>query len=155
MVDSLFTRTATLIGDHQLAPVAQALTATPTNHPSLYTTVLNLNPELFTTDQVAGTVVLLTAGFAYTFEVSGNVAGPVNNSLILDIFKNGNAEGRTRLVVATDGPGEFKAFENRVPFGGILANDVIDLRLSSENPGSFDFAALVLNINIQPTTSAV
>lgn len=155
ITDSTFNRGSSIFGDHQTTPVNQALTVTPTNYPSLYNNSINLSPEAFGVDQAQGAITLLQAGFVHTFGVSGNIAGPNNNTFIMEIYRNNVAEPRTMIRQATTGTGEFKAFDLSPLFRGIAANDKLDIRLSCTTPGTFEFAAFAIYAVLHPTISAV
>lgn len=155
MVDSLYYRSAALIGDHSAAPLAQPLTTTPTNYPNLYTNELEIDPAVVAADLVAGTVSPLLGGFICE-AVMGFVASGANGRIVTaQLFKNGVAQSRFRLQATMTGAGEPDAAHLALPLIGVLANDVFDMRLSVDTNATITFTSLSLVLRVIPTFAPV
>lgn len=153
MVDSLFDRGCALRGPG-VTPVAQALTATPTLFPALYTDVINNNPSVFTTNLVAGNITALEGGFSHQLQVSAIVAAAINTQVSVTVFKNGAAISG-QAGVETTGAGETKTLQFTIPVIGVVDNDVFDIRWSSVPNQTVTFTSLGLILKLSPTQSPI
>jgi hypothetical protein len=153
MTDSLYERGCALRGA-PVAPLAQALTATPTKFPALFTSVINSHPSNFTVDLVNANITLLSAGFYHEFSIGMIVDGPVNIAVSASLYKN-NIAVSGLIGVETTGAGETKSMQIIIPQIGVASGDIYDVRMSSVPPSTITFTSLNLLARLAPTTTPI
>jgi len=153
IVDSLYYRSAALIGDHAAVPIAQALTTTPTNYPNLYTNLIEVDPAVVTGDIVTGETEPLLTGFVNEILMAFTASGANGRIVTARLAKNGTVQDRFTFGVTMTGPGELQAGSIALPTIGVNANDVFTLLLSVDVNASITFSSISLVNRIIPTFS--
>ena len=155
MCDSLFSRAAVLYGSHG-AGLAQSITTTPTNYPVLMPTAINNNPTLFTVNALTGLITAAVGGFGYTFSLNGVWSAAINTEVDAVLFRNGVAYSRATMSQSTTAGVQLRTMSATILAGGVLANDVFEMRLSSPTgPVSITFRSLDLTVSLNPTLTTI
>jgi hypothetical protein len=154
MVDSLYNRTGSIFGDRNAAPLAQALTTTPTNYPALYNASSALDPGILAADSVAGTVKVIPAGFVMEGSLSFTMDGANGRVVTAVLAKNGIAIPRFAISATMTGAGQKHSANIAIPLIGVSANDVFTMQLSADVAFSPNVYEVILFMTLKPTFSA-
>lgn len=155
MTDSLYNRFAAIFGDHVLAPVAQPITAIPTNYPGLYNANVALDPAVLSVNQVLGEITINVTGFITEGSIGFTANGANGRVLTANLAKNGTVNDRFKTSASLTGAGNNESAQNALPLIAVIAGDKFTLLLSGDIGFTPNISQVILQFQVKPTFSAV